>query len=159
MRNKDILVAFDGSGTSLKAVDYVGSQFSGLKDITITLFYVVPNIPPQFWDDGHILSESEKQDRQAVIDRWFANQRMVMEPHFDKACNLLTQNYEFDPGQLKRVMMSDVTDPAGAILEEARNGGYRTIVVGHKGGLGTIPGGLAAALLHNASGLAVCIVE
>ncbi|MEN6617719.1 MAG: universal stress protein [Syntrophorhabdus sp.] len=159
MRNKNILVTFDGSATSLKAVEYVGSQFSGLKDITITLFYVVPNVPPQFWDDGHILSESEKQDRQAVIDRWFANQTMVMEPHFDRAYNTLTQNYAFDPGQVKRVMISDVTDVADAIVEEARDGGYRTVVVGHKGGIGTIAGGLAAAILHKASGLAVCVVE
>ncbi|MHB8111060.1 MAG: universal stress protein [Syntrophorhabdaceae bacterium] len=159
MGDRNILVAFDGSATSLKTINYVGSQFSGLKDLKITLLYVVPNVPPQFWDDGHILTEAERKDRQAVIDRWFANQKMVMEPHFDRACKILTENCSFEPGQLKRVVITDVTDVADAILEEAKSGGYRTVIVGHKGGVGTIAGGLASEILHKAGGLAVCIVE
>ena len=68
MDNRNILVAFDGSASAFKAVEYVGVQFSGLTDMMITLFYVVPNVPPQFWDDGHILTPQERQDRQGVID-------------------------------------------------------------------------------------------
>ncbi len=69
MDNRNILIAFNGSEGAYKAVEYVGQQFSGLTGMVVTLFYVVPNVPPQFWDDGHILSPKEKQDRQGVIDK------------------------------------------------------------------------------------------
>ncbi len=49
MEERNVLIAFDGSASAMKAVDYVGSQFSGLKDMKVTLLYVVPNVPPQFW--------------------------------------------------------------------------------------------------------------
>ena len=74
MGQRDILIAFDGSEHSLKAVAYAATRFA-LKDVKMTLLYVLPNIPPEFWDDGHILSKTEKEERQRVVDRWFANQK------------------------------------------------------------------------------------
>lgn len=78
MDSRNVLIAFDGSESAFKAVEYVGGQFAGLTDMTITLFYVVPSVPPQFWDDGHILTPEEKRDRQGVIDKWVENQKKVM---------------------------------------------------------------------------------
>jgi hypothetical protein len=49
---RKILIAIDGSEGALKAVDYVGRQFSGINDGIITLFYVSPGVPPELWDDG-----------------------------------------------------------------------------------------------------------
>ncbi len=159
MDNRNILIAFDGSASAFKAVEYVGIQFSGLKDMMVTLFYVVPNVPPQFWDDGHILSVQEKKDRQGVIDTWFENQKKVMEPHFEKARNMLIDRFLFDAGQVEARLRSDVTSVAEAILEEAKTGKYRTLVLGRRGGVPILAGGLSAGVLHKGAGLAVCIVE
>lgn len=159
MDNRNILVAFDGSASAFKAVEYVGVQFSGLTDMMITLFYVVPSVPPQFWDDGHILTPQERQDRQGVIDKWFENQKKVMEPHFARASKLLTDNFRFEAKQVEGKMRSDVTSIAEAVLEEAKSGKYRTLVLGRRGGIPTLAGGLSADILHKGAGLAVCIVE
>ncbi|MBP1747874.1 MAG: uspA family protein [Deltaproteobacteria bacterium] len=159
MDNRNILVAFDGSESAFKAVNYVGVQFSGLADMMITLFYVVPNIPPQFWDDGHILTQQEKRDRQGVIDKWFENQKKVMEPHLEKAGKILRDNFLFEAKQIEGKMRSDVTSVAEALLEEARSGKYRTLILGRRGGIHTLAGGLSMDILHKGAGLAVCIVE
>lgn len=158
MKERNILIAFDGSDNAFKAVDYVGSQFSGLKDIRTTLFYVVPNIPPQFWDDGHILSAAEREERQGVIDKWFSNQKMVLEPLFEKARRILTDK-GLDPEQVEARMAGDATGVAEAIIEEARSGGYRTLVMGRQRAVPIIAGGLATTVLHKGTGLAICIVE
>jgi Universal stress protein family len=159
MDNRNILIAFNGSEGAYKAVEYVGQQFSGLTGMVVTLFYVVPNVPPQFWDDGHILSPKEKQDRQGVIDKWFENQKKVMEPHFERAGQILVDNFLFDAKQIEGKMRSDVTSVAEAVLEEARSGKYRTLILGRHGGIPTLAGSLSADILHKGAGLAVCIVE
>ena len=88
----------------------------------ITLFYVVPSVPPQFWDDGHILTPQERQDRQGVIDKWVENQKRVMEPHFEKAKKMLIDEHHFESRQVEGKMRSDVTSVAEAVVEEARSG-------------------------------------
>jgi len=158
MKERNILIAFDGSENSLKAVDYVGSQFSGLKDIRIALLYVVPSIPPQFWDDGHILSPAEKEERQAVIDKWLLNQKTVLEPLFGKARRTLTDK-GFSPEQIETRMAGDTMSVADAIIEEAKAGGYRTLVLGRQKAVPLLPGSLATTILHKGTGLAICIVE
>jgi len=158
MDERNVLIAFDGSESAFKAVDYVADQFSGLKDIRVTLLYVIPNVPPEFWDDGHILTPEEKRDRQVVIDRWFANQKMVLEPHFEKARRVLVEK-GMEAGQVETVVAGDTVTVAEAILEEAKTGRYRTLVIGRHGAVPILAGGLAATLLHRGAGLAVCIVE
>jgi hypothetical protein len=158
MKDRDILVAFDGSESALKAVDYVGSQFSGLSDIKVTLFYVIPSIPPQFWDDGHILARAEREERQRVIDRWLSNQRMVVAPLFEKASGMLTDK-GMGPEQVETKIRGDTTSVAEAILEEAKTGGYKTLVLGRQRTVPIFAGSLARTILHKGAGLTICIVE
>jgi len=158
MDERDILIAFDGSESALKGVDYVGSQFSGLRDIKVTLLCVIPNVPPQFWDDGHILTPAEREERQGVIDRWFSNQKMVMEPHFEKARRILVGK-GMDVRQVETRIVSDVATVAEAIIEVAKTGKYGTLVIGRHGAVPVLAGGLAATVLHKGAGLAVCIAE
>lgn len=159
MDSRNVLIAFDGSESAFRAVEYAGAQFAGLTDMTITLFYVVPGIPPQFWDDGHILTPEEKRDRQGVIDKWVENQKKVMEPHFEKAGRMLIEKYGFGTKQVEGKMRGDVTSVAEAVVEEAKSGKYRTLILGRRGGVPTLPGSLSAAVLHKGAGLAVCVVE
>ena len=74
MQMRKVLVAIDGSDNALKAVDYVSQQFCG-EDVRIMLFHVLPFIPTEFWDDGHILTQEEKNARRGVVDKWLTNQR------------------------------------------------------------------------------------
>ncbi len=140
MDERNVLIAFDGSESAFKAVNYVADQFSGLRDIKVTLLYVIPNIPPQFWDDGHILTAEEKEERQVVIDRWFANQKMVLEPLFEKARRLFAEK-GIEGGQIETMVAGDTVTVAEAILEEAKSGRYRTLVLGRHGAVPVLPAG------------------
>ena len=71
---KKMLIAIDESPNALKAVEYAAQQFGVNRDIEIGLVHVLPNLPAIFWDEGHILSDGEKQDRKKVVDKWVADQ-------------------------------------------------------------------------------------
>ncbi len=152
-----MLIAIDDSASAMKAVEYVAQQFSG-DGVQIGLVYVLPNLPAIFWDEGHILSDNEKQDRQKVVDKWLDAQKTKMGPVFNKASDVLKAK-GISPGRIQTKFISDSTDVADSILEEARDGGYETVVVGRfhhspKNVLGTTSHRIAT----QASGLIVTIV-
>ena len=155
---KKILVAIDDTPVSMKAVEYAG-QFGGAADVQISLVHVLPNLPALLWDDGHILSETEKAEQRKVIDKWLAGRKMKMEPVFKKAVDLLTRmGVKADQIQVKSI--SDSTDIAESLLEEARNGGYQTLIVGRcdhraKHILGSVSGKIVA----QGRGMTVTVVE
>ena len=160
MKGRDILVAFDGSEYARRAVDYVGSHFL-LKDATITLFYVLPGVPPHFWADDHILSPAEHELRKEVVEKWLSNQKEILRPLFEKARRML-EGKGADPARIETIVRTDVGGVAEAVIEEARTGRYRTLVlgrhgVGHKGQVFT--GKIVTAVLHEIRGLTICVVE
>jgi nucleotide-binding universal stress UspA family protein len=154
-----ILIALDDSKNAMKAVEYAANQFGRTNDIEISLVHVLPNLPAIFWDEGHILSEDEKRERQKVVDKWLVSQKAKMEPLFDKAMGLFAAK-GFLPSNIRSKFLSDSTDTADSILEEAKDGSYQTIVMGRshhspKHVLGTVAGKIAS----HASGMVVTIVE
>ena len=156
-----LLVAIDGSQCAMRAVDYAGRQFSGNRELRITLLHVLPYPPAPFWDDGHILSEEEKTARNQVIEKWLANQRAKLEPLFKEAAELLIGK-GIGPEQIEKKSISDSTDVAESILEEARDGGYQTLVLGRCGLSASkrfLMGSVTTKIVNNGSGIAICIVE
>jgi nucleotide-binding universal stress UspA family protein len=153
------LIAIDNSPSAMKAVEYVARQFLIGTDQEIAVVHVLPNLPAIFWDEGHILSEDEKRDRKKVVDKWIADQKALMEPVFKRAVDVLSKN-GISASQIMTKSLSDSTDVAASIIEEARDGGFRTVVVGRsrhspKNALGTVAGRLA----NQGAGLVVTIVE
>jgi nucleotide-binding universal stress UspA family protein len=157
---KKILLAIDGSACSLKAVDYIGQQFSGVQDLEITLFHVLPYVPAAFWDDGHILTEEEREARKKVVDRWLSNQKMRLEPIFHGAIERLAKR-GINPEQITMRSVSDSTDVAGSILEEAKSGDYQTLVMGRSGhsqGERLFMGSVTTKIITQGAEIAICIV-
>ena len=158
---KKILIAIDDSPNTFKAVEYVAQQFSGAGDLELGLVHVLPNLPAIFWDEGHILSEEEKKDRKKVVDKWIADRKARMEPVFKKAIDALTAK-GIKPLQVKAKSLSDSTDVAASLLEEAKDGGYQTLVVGRRGGgsgKNLLIGSVTSRIIAQGSGVAVTIVE
>jgi len=158
---KKLLIAIDDSEGSLKAVDYVSRQFSGMTDLRITLYHVLLGEPPQFWDDGHLLTDEEKKARTTVIEKWLANQKNRLEPIFQKAIETLTRG-GVSPDQISTKFTSESIDVIPqCILGEAKAGGYQTLVIGRCGRSRTIHfllGSIATQIVNSAEGLAVCVV-
>jgi nucleotide-binding universal stress UspA family protein len=156
-----MLIAIDGSQCAMRAVDYAGRQFSSNRDLRITLLHVLPYPPAPFWDDGHILSEVEKAARNSVIEKWLVNQRAKLEPLFKEAVDLLIGK-GIGPEQIEKKSISDSTDVAASILEEARDGGYQTLLLGRCGLSASkrfLMGSVTTKVVNNGSGIAICIVE
>jgi len=158
---KKILIAIDDSKSAMKAAEYVGQQFAGVADMQIALVHVLPNLPAIFWDEGHILSDEEKRDRKKVVDKWLVDRKMRMEPVLRAAMDTLIAQ-GIPQAQVRSKFISDSTDAAESILEEARDSGCRTIVVGRKGSSGNkhmLLGSIADRIVSRGSGVAVIIVE
>jgi len=158
---KKILVAIDGSDGALKAVEYVGRQFAGTADLQITLFHVSPGIPPELWDDGHILSEQEKADRKKVLDKWLGNQKLRLESVFQPAVEALTQR-GIEPKQIETKSASEtVKNTPECILAEAKTGGYLTLIVGRCGLHRTahaLLGSTVNRIINEGADIATCVV-
>jgi nucleotide-binding universal stress UspA family protein len=156
-----LLIAIDGSECSKGAVEYVGRQFSVNRDLRITLLHVLPYPPAPFWDDGHILSETEKTSRNRVIEKWLANQRAKLDPLFSEAVGILISQ-GIKPEQIEKKSISDSTDIAESILEEARDGGYQTLVLGRCGLSASkrfLMGSVTTKIINHGAGIAICVVE
>ncbi len=158
---KKMLVAIDDSEGSWKAVDYVGQQFSGVHDLRITLVHVLLGLPPQFWDDGHFLTEEEKAAREAVVEKWLSNQKYVLEPLFNRTVEKLTAS-GIRRDQIETKSVSESIDAvAQCILAEAKAGGYRTLVIGRCGRSVRhfLLGSTASTIINAGAGMAICVVE
>lgn len=158
---KKMLIAIDDSPNAFRAVEYVAQQFAGTGDLEIELVHVLPNLPAIFWDEGHILSTEEKQDRKKVVDKWLSDRKARMEPVFKKTIDALTSK-GISPRLITTKSLSDSTDVAESILEEARVGGYQTIVVARRSispGKHMFMGSVTNKIVSQGSGVAITIVE
>ena len=158
---KKVLIAIDDSKDALKAADYAGQYFAGSNDLKIALVHVLPNLPAIFWDEGHILSEDEKKDRKKVVDKWLADRKAKMEPVFQKAIEALTGK-GIKPQQIQTKSISDSTDVAESIIEEAKDGGYQTIILGRHGraeGKQSNIGSVTNKIVSQGIGMTVTVVE
>ncbi|MDA8082324.1 MAG: universal stress protein [Nitrospiraceae bacterium] len=156
-----MLIAIDGTEGSLRAVEYAGSQFSGMADLKITLLHVLPYPPAPLWDDGHIPTREENEERDKALDRWLFRQRIKAESIFEKALETLGR-HNFSPEQIEQKAVSDSTDAAETILEQARDGGYKTLVVGRRGSYRAgrlFMGSVTTKIINHGAGLAICVVE
>jgi nucleotide-binding universal stress UspA family protein len=158
---RKILIAIDGSEGASKAADYAGKQFAGISDLQITLYHVSPGVPPELWDDGHILDEEEKTARRKVLDKWLANQQAKIESIFQPAIEGLTQR-GINPKQIETKSVSEsVKNTAECILAKAKTGGYQTLIMGRCGAPATVHalmGSIANKIASRGAGIAVCLV-
>jgi nucleotide-binding universal stress UspA family protein len=158
---RKIIIAVDGSPCALKAVDYTARQFSGITDVRITLLHVLPYLATSLWDDGHILTKEEREARKKVVDTWTRNQQQRAEPIFREAVQTLTRKGIL-PEQIETKTISDSSDVAESILEETRNGGYQTLVVGRRGVTAAkrfLMGSVTNKVINQGAGSAICVVE
>lgn len=158
---RKILIGVHDKYCSMRAVEYMGKQFSLSDGPEVLLVHVLPNLPAIFWDEGHILTEAEKQDRQKVVDTWVAKQRDMIEPILQSMVRHLVQS-GLRQEQVKMKFISGSTDVADSLLDEAKAGGYQTILLGRCGiqeGKHLLVGSIPSKLIQNAAGRAVCIVQ
>jgi len=152
-----MLIAIDDSPCSLGVVGYA-TRFAAVPGLQVGLVHVLPNLPAMFWDEGHILSDEEKKERKKVVDKWIADRTAKMAPVFKEATGILAKA-GIRAEQVKAKSISDSTDISDSILEEAKDNGYDTVLVGRcSRPSGLLPGYVADRIINHAKGLAVIVI-
>jgi nucleotide-binding universal stress UspA family protein len=158
---RKMLIGIHDKNCSLRAVGYVMKQYPKAQDLDVTFVHVFPNLPAMYWDDGHLLSSKEKQERKKVIDTWMSKERDFIEPIIEGAMNeLIKQGFARQRVHMKFVLGS--ADVADSLLDEAKSGKFDTIVIGRCGiadGKHLLAGSVVTKLIHHAVGFAVCVVQ
>ncbi|MBW1888713.1 MAG: universal stress protein, partial [Deltaproteobacteria bacterium] len=137
-RPERFLLCIDGSGGAKRAVDYVGSILNG-SDYEVNLTHVIREEEKQYIGEAEI-------NIGAVFD--YAKTRLI-----DSGIN---------PNQINTQIITEVKSRAGAIVKEAKQGGYGTIVVGRRG-ISNVPdffmGRVSNKVVHLSSGNTVWVVH
>ncbi len=118
-----LLVALDPSEGAMKAVDFVGTMW-GKSNVEVTLMNVLrfPNI---FHPEIEYLPPAEQR-------QVFERAQEEMNPVFEEAKRLLIY-VGFNEQRISAKLISGVSSRAGAIVDEARHGGYGSIIIGRRG--------------------------
>ena len=159
-----ILIAVDGSEHSARALRYVGTLLRDARDVQVTLFHVLKPMPRELLEHGgsedpagEILLAKELQQDQ---ENWVHAESVMEYPILVYALELFGKTgFPLDRVTLKFGHEDDI---AHTILDEARTGGYGTIVVSRHGSNGMkrfFGGGITDQLLRDASGYTLWVVE
>ena len=131
-----ILIALDGSEASQKAVTYIEHLSAIMKNCEITLFHVLPTIPPDMLEDGGSedpdIERDLKQVRDGEIDEWESKLIEFTKKAFDGAKKKLTSS-GIPATRIKTKMIARSPDIARDIVNFAKTSGITTIVVGRRG--------------------------
>jgi nucleotide-binding universal stress UspA family protein len=166
--NEKFLIAVDDSAAAAKAVAYAGRLLAPYRagDYTITLFHVVESIPAAMLtkqQDPALASviQTALRDWSSKAEGWC---RQLLEGHKQTlvaagvpAERVLTK-FKMEEGRpdTRRVLA------ALAVLQEVKDGGYTTVIVGRRGS-SDMPelfiGGVADKVTRHVAGVTVWIVD
>lgn len=158
--SRDLLVALVGAPISRRVMDHAVQHFAHLQDSRFTLFHVIPPLPPVYWDNTHILSGLQREEREKTTAQWMEGyeERVRTIAAEGKgqllAAGVREENVVFKIKPARRGMAAD-------ILTELAEGNYGILVIGRKGSKEISPfhlGSIADKLLHNARGCMICLV-
>ena len=157
-----MLLAVDGSETSTRAVEYVEHMISGCEGIDLTIFHVL-EIPPMLQE-----SKGTEESRAELLEekeKWEQEKRAeVQKEIFSPAAQILkTRGVRESVTTVRTKLAEDARhDVALAIIEEVKNGGHGTVVLG-KRGISMVKefmfGSVASKVVHHIQGCAIWIVE
>ncbi len=150
--NTDIMLAADGSESGMRAVDHISYIFAGSPDVKITLVHVLPSIKEYCPIDF----ETEDKEIEDLILRG------------DKKCveDFLVHAYKKfkDAGitkdQIRIKELPKARNIGKALVQEAEEGGYGTVVFGRRGiGKSFFMGSVSNYLVNKLSGRAMWLVS
>ena len=147
-----VLLALDASEGAMKAVDYVGAML-GDSNSEITLLHVIRDI--------NIFQQQDIDLSPSDLEAWAKEAKLEIRPLFDKAKTRLV-DAGLAPDRITSKFIPGVSSRAGAIIEEARRGGYGSIVLGRRG-ISKVEeffmGRVSNKVLHLAKEMAVWVVS
>ncbi|MBU3949228.1 MAG: universal stress protein [Proteobacteria bacterium] len=147
-----IMVAMDGSLSSMRAIDHLAFIVSNSDTADITLYYVIPKMKMI----GAKNTGKNKNDIDKIIEK---SSRHNIEHVFLKAKTLL-EKAGLRENQIHFKFSSRFLNPGKAIINESEKGNYGTIVVGRSGISKSIfMGSVSRYVINHISNRAVWVVS
>ena len=116
-----LLVALDNSENALRAVDYVAQVLGGF-DFKISLFHAIRGDQSVHSGIAHLFFPKESfEDAETEVNAVFDNAKRRL------------KDAGFTSDQMSTKLVSGVSSRAEAIIKEAREEDFRTIVLGRRG--------------------------
>jgi len=132
LKPPNILAALDHSDHSDRMITHLAEYFAPFPEARITLFHVMPAKPPEFWDDGHILDEAERSDRETSVAKWRSVYEEKMEGIFGKAKKAFSRA-GMHQESISTKVQTRMRGIARDIIAEAGRGGYNILAFGRRG--------------------------
>jgi nucleotide-binding universal stress UspA family protein len=146
-----IMMAIDGSESSLSAVDHLSFMLEGNQDIKVTLLHVTPRLKDyctiEFDEEGEILEYVIAEGSKKCVESFYihAQQRF--------------RDAGIKESQIDIQEVKSTVNVAKTIVDEAEKGGYGTVVVGRRGmNQSFFMGSVSRRVLNKASNFAVWLV-
>jgi nucleotide-binding universal stress UspA family protein len=165
---KKILIALDGSPSSMRAAEHVADVTCGHKVFEVTLFHVCFD-PPSLLEHGGSEDPARERELDAhlhqKLNRWIERCReWVQEDIFDRAKKVLQERGVADEVLTIRTKVSGEAqaDVASCIIQEARDGGYDAVVLGRRGASAPrefLFGSVSSRVMHHLEQCAVWVVS
>ena len=127
-----ILAALDNSAYADRIFAHLAQFLAPFPRARITLFHVMPAKPPEFWDDGHILDEEERSERDALVADWRSFHEERMAEIFAKAKEILTKG-GMNEKQVSSQMPTRMRGISRDIVAQASRGDYNILAFGRRG--------------------------
>jgi nucleotide-binding universal stress UspA family protein len=155
-----VLIAADAQEECKTLTRYAIDAFGKLEDANFTLFHVTPAMPPYLWDDGHILSDREREDRELLLRRWRSQSRGEAQNCLEAGRDMLNAA-GVPPGRVEVSAPRAQEGIARDIVYELGKNDYQVAVIGKKSFQEKKPfllGSHANKVLQNARKVLLCMV-
>ena len=156
-----VLLAMESERESRELAGYAADILAPVTGLRFTFLHLMPPVPPTFWDDGHILESEELKDRQVRIDKWRSDWIHRVEAFMEEARGRLVERGVPD-SKIDALIVPVREGIARDLLNEIDAHEFQVVVMGKKSFRERKPfliGSHASKVLHNASGVALCLVD
>jgi nucleotide-binding universal stress UspA family protein len=147
-----IMVALDGSESSLRAVDHLSFMVGENPKIKVTLFHVIPKV------GGHCAIRFNEKDSGVGEIMTQGNRRCV--EHFYAHAQKKFREAGIQENQIEIKVIKRTMNVGKAIVDEAKKGNYGTVVIGRRGASRAFfMGGVSRYVLDRISNLALWLIS
>lgn len=132
VRPAKVLVCLDGSDESKFSLAHLANVLDPSGGVEINLFHAVRSFHSFRNFMREVMSSEADSDAIEKVHSELDHAASMMQPSFDKARELLISG-GVDPARIHQKIERGVSNAAHAIVQEAEEGGYDTILVGRRG--------------------------
>ncbi len=154
------MIAMEGVPEVRELSYYTADLLGPCQGLDYTFMHIIPPIPPTFWDDGHILSPAEQQERLNRIEKWRADWTELVSGYMSEGRDLLLERGVSDKS-VQRLILQTKEGIARDLLNEIEVHKFQIVIMGKRSFREQKPflmGSHASKILQNTTGNILCLV-